>query len=248
MELKKSLYTILFSLIALLLLIEIIVFTQENFKSSYEIYTIISAFIVSFFAVVGDFSNTRSIFLAIIFSASLIYWWILSPGFLVNNIVNFCLIYAFLKWVSSPSFKIVLLVAVALFFYDFISVFITGRMIEMVVASIDIKSYGFLNFKYFGLGVGDIVMPGILIKSEYSYLSTKRTYVISELRIIGKRFDFLKELPLVSVITTVSYLIGLCLGLLFVFVIRIPQPLLVYIFPVMFLAMYISHKKYVLGN
>ena len=162
----------------------------------------------------------------------LIYNWILSRNWILNNFFAFSLCFVMLSFLTIRNFKICMILLSCIFFYDVFWVFFSKQifkknvMVEVAISlNIPIKlefprffSYSPLN-NCMILGLGDIILPGIIIK-------------------YCKNFDYLKfhnnikdHLNYYS-LSMKLYVVSLILAFLANFIFSHAQPVLFYIAPI----------------
>ena len=170
----------------------------------------------------------------------LILFWLNSPNWIINNIIAIVLMLNALMFFPRISIKTLILFSLALFCYDMIAVYFMDIMVETATIALENNIPLLITIpkslslseegRIFALGLGDIVLPGILIKEEIC-----RAKESALPRVMG--------LPLMPTVLFVGYVIGLFLAFLARLITQSPQPALVFIVPVMLILLFLAYYK-----
>ena len=177
-------------------------------------------------------------FILMIISAVTVGIYILTRHWVLNNIFGFCLVFTILSLFHIRSFKICAIMLISAFFYDVFWVYFSPYFFDqnvMVVAATSlnlpikleipilfedhpIKSCMFL-------GLGDLVLPGLVLKFCH-------------------RFDFIKNTKIYYPASILLYMLALSLSGIVIAVFKYPQPVLFYMCPVLLTGIgLISYKR-----
>jgi signal peptide peptidase-like protein 2B len=171
----------------------------------------------------GKYEIYSMIFLLLSFSIVLIY--IVTRHWILNNIFGFCLVFTILSIFHIRSFKICVVLLSFAFFYDVFWVYISPLLFQKNVMVFAASSLN-LPIKFeipifldehplkscMFLGLGDLVLPGLVIKFCH-------------------RFDFLKNSKVYYLTALLLYSLSLSLSGMVVVLFNSPQPVLFYVSP-----------------
>jgi signal peptide peptidase-like protein 2B len=171
----------------------------------------------------GKYEIYSMIFLLLSFSIVLIY--IVTRHWILNNIFGFCLVFTILSIFHIRSFKICVVLLAFAFFYDVFWVYISPLLFQknvMVFAAASLNLPIKFEIPIFleehplkscmFLGLGDLVLPGLVIKFCH-------------------RFDFLKNSKVYYLSALSLYSLSLSLSGMVVVLFNSPQPVLFYVSP-----------------
>jgi signal peptide peptidase-like protein 2B len=162
------------------------------------------------------------------FTVIIVIIYLITRHWILNNIFGFCLIFTILSLFHVRSFKICTILLISAFFYDVFWVYLSPILFKenvMVVAATSLNLPIKLEIPIFFvahplkscmfLGLGDIVLPGLVIK-------------------FTKRFDFIKSTSGVYYkISILLYMVALFLSGVVIYLTNHAQPVLFYMCPVL---------------
>ncbi len=166
---------------------------------------------------------------SVIMAATFPVLWLGFNNVLTSNILGILFLVSAFLVLPKMSLKIAIMIGVGMVIYDWIAVFETDLM--MNVASVAVREYiplllyipdpaNVWGRPIFALGLGDIVIPGLIIKAEMER---------------AKEYDLPRvwNIPLFTTVSIVGYFIGLGIATIAVFTFKAAQPALIYIIPTM---------------
>jgi len=171
----------------------------------------------------------------------LVIWWIMTGDLILNNVLGIALTMVAISFIRVPSMKVVTFLLVGLFVYDIFWVFYSsnffGKSVMVAVATKEannpvatiakalklptssmvpkLQLPNKLIFGHLMLGLGDLVMPGVLLS-------------------FALKFDYFKAGNPFNgyfAVALVGYAIGLIISMTMAFVFRTAQPALLYLVP-----------------
>lgn len=190
--------------------------------------------------------NKKIIFMKIEIYSFIILWitiiiitsYLLTRHWILNNLLGFCLVYTILSLFHIKSFKICAILLICAFMYDvfwvyFSPYFFKKNVMLMAATNLNLpikleipilfQSHPLKSCMF--LGLGDLVLPGFVVK-------------------FGRRFDFLKNTNIYYYSALALYLTALCLSGLVIIIFNYPQPVLFYMCPVLLIGMnYIACRR-----
>jgi signal peptide peptidase-like 2B len=177
-------------------------------------------------------------FLILILSIITVISYIITRHWMLNNLFGFCLVFTILSIFHIRSFKICAILLTSAFLYDVFWVYFSSYFFSqnvMVVAATSLNLPVKLEIPILlddhplkscmFLGLGDLVLPGLIIKFCH-------------------RFDFIKKSNVYYFSGLVLYLIALLLSGIVLAVFKYPQPVLFYISPLLICGIsYIAYRR-----
>jgi len=155
--------------------------------------------------------------------------WLVWPNWVTLDIAAVCMTIVFLVNFRDVSFKSAAIISLIVMIYDVVSVFGTGVMQKVasgVLGSVPMllivpRSFALQSERAFALGLGDIVIPGILImialREAKNYTNTKAGWM-----------------------TILGYVVGCILTFIVVVISKAPQPATIYLIPCTFLFLWLA--------
>eukprot|EP00742_Colponemidia_sp_Colp-10_P007865 GILJ01008482.1.p1 GENE.GILJ01008482.1~~GILJ01008482.1.p1 ORF type:complete len:504 (+),score=71.70 GILJ01008482.1:45-1556(+) len=157
-------------------------------------------------------------------SAGIVVAWALTKNWLLNNLLGVCLCLLFMRYFQMSSIKVAACLLILAFFYDIFWVFgsshVFGDNVMVAVASsVDLPLK--LELPHVGdappfacsmIGLGDLVLPGLLI-------------------CFARRFDQFKKVNVYFPIDLIAYVVGLAICGIILGVTGAAQPALLYLVP-----------------
>lgn len=175
--------------------------------------------------------------ISFLFSVILIYSWYVSRNWILNNTISFCLVFVLLSIIYIKNFKICMIILLCVFVYDSFWVFFSEQIFKKnvmvtVATSLNLPIKLELPFFFINnpvkscilLGLGDLVLPGIIIKYCRNFDKLKNTDNNNESNYYFKAGMIL-------------YIISLILAFIVAFVFNHAQPVLFYICPIFILGL-----------
>lgn len=177
-------------------------------------------------------------FLILIISIIIVISYIFTRHWLLNNLFAYCLVFTILSIFHIRSFKICAILLTSAFFYDvfwvYFSSYFFSRNVMLVAATslnlpvkleipILLDEHPLKSCMF--LGLGDLVLPGLIIKFCH-------------------RFDFIKKSNVYYYSGLLLYSIALLLSGIVLVVFKYPQPVLFYISPILICGIsYIAYRR-----
>jgi minor histocompatibility antigen H13 len=174
------------------------------------------------------------------------YVWLTNPNWLIVDFIALCIITNTLIAFPRISLKTLIVVCFALIIYDVLGVYVFGVMqdfaykaylINMPLLIVIPKTLSLQETqRLFMLGLGDIIIPGLLIREEI--LRAKENIVTAHIW---------NNIPLMPVVLSVGYVFGFAAVQGVLYYTHKPQPALVFLLPSMLIllgcAYYWESKK-----
>jgi signal peptide peptidase-like protein 2B len=178
-----------------------------------------------------------SLFLSLT-SAVVVLIYLMTRHWILNNIFGLCLVFTILSIFHIRSFKICAILLLSAFIYDVFWVYFSSFFFAqnvMVVAATSLNLPIKLEIPiFFGnhplkscmfLGLGDLVLPGLVLK-------------------FCNRFDFIKNTRVYFLASLLIYFLALLLSGAVLAIFKYPQPVLFYISPLLLIGIsFISYKR-----
>lgn len=176
-------------------------------------------------------------FIILIITILTVIAYLLTKHWILNNIFGFCLVFTILSLFHIRSFKICAILLMSAFLYDVFWVYFSPYFFTqnvMVVAATSMNLPIKLEIPIFFethplkscmfLGLGDLVLPGFVLKFCH-------------------RFDFLKNTKVYYISSLLLYVFALVLSGLAIAIVKYPQPVLFYMCPVLLIGIGIVAKR-----
>ena len=147
--------------------------------------------------------------------------WVVFPSWLTLDIAGLIVILWALANCKTLTFKQVLVLLIAVMIYDVVAVFGTGVMQIVALGAVKMhlplmltipQSFSLASSALFKIGLGDIVLPGLMI-------------------MIAFREGRQRRLPAVSWATIGGYIVGGLVTVTILFLTHVPQPATIYLVP-----------------
>jgi len=184
----------------------------------------------------ADIGRKKSvIILNLIVSSILPCLWLFRNNYIYADLLAISLVIFVLLNFPRISYKLTVLIAIGLLIYDVISVFHTKKMVEAATESLRYLSPTMLYIPDFSnlasgkfsiLGLGDICLPGIIIKAEIN-------------RSREENLPKIWKIYIFPVLLLAVYFASLVIGFKISIMTNSPQPALLYIIPAMLIAIFI---------
>lgn len=165
------------------------------------------------------------------------YSWIYFPNYLTINLTAFLMALWLLIQLRNISLIHLIPFLIGILIYDAVAVFKTEMMQAVAKFAVDRSlpmlfivptSFSLASPKFFGLGLGDVIFPGLII-------------------MIGIRKARYYKNKLLGILPVIGYIVGLLITLVALFLTKFPQPATIYLFPAtlggLFLAAWITGLK-----
>lgn len=182
----------------------------------------------------NTFMNLLGLSVAFVVSA----WWFMEPNWLVINIIGLCLVLQVLIGLPRIALKNLIIIAIGFVMYDIVAVYLLDTMEQVAGVAMDNqlpmliiipKTLSFTETdRIFALGLGDIMLPALLIKEE---IYRAKEY----------NFPIVLNAPLMPLVLIVGYVIGMISVIIVVFTLRISQPALIFIIPSMLMCLGVTY-------
>lgn len=178
-----------------------------------------------------------NIIISITIAFSIVFVWLLYPCWLTTNMLAISIVLYLLLYFPNIPLKTIIIAGLVLIVYDVAAVFILGIMQKLAGAALNYnlplliiipKSLAIKSDTLLVMGLGDIIYPGLLIRSEIYRAKTLNMPQIF-------------SLPLFPLALTVGYICGIAVGVFSLFYFQIAQPALLYIIPLMLIALLIAY-------
>jgi len=180
------------------------------------------------------FMNLLGLAVAFVVSAQ----WFLKPNWWIIDIIGICIVLQVLLGLPRITLQNLIIIAIGFVLYDVIVVYFLNTMArvagtamsnELPMLIMIPRTFSFAETSnIFALGLGDVMLPALLIKEEFYR---------------AKEYDFPKVLsiPLMPLVLGVGYVIGIAIAIIVAFTTRTGQPALVFIIPAMFACLGITY-------
>ena len=177
----------------------------------------------------GWTSVFRLYILPLLFALAINAWWMISPNWASVDLAATVVIVSMLTLTRVANVYTAIVALTALALYDIVNVFATGLMVKVALPSVGAlpilisipESLSMSAKTVAALGLGDIVIPGLVV-------------------LLAFREAKLKANRLLSVLIVVGYIIGLTIVDVVAGITRAPQPALLYISPMLILCLLIA--------
>ena len=168
-------------------------------------------------------SITGLTILCFVFSSLLGGWYFMGKHWVANNVFGLTLATSAIETIPIQSFSIASIMMGGLFIYDIFWVFGTDVMVSVaksfdapikLMFPLDFLEHGFSGASHTMLGLGDIVVPGLLIAMLCRYDNSQR---------VGSKFYFVTSI--------IAYIFGMVVTVVILQTFKAAQPALLYLVP-----------------
>ena len=172
---------------------------------------------------------TKSIWKRCTLSFLITFTWFVWPNWVTLDIAAVCMTIVFLVNSKDVTVRSIAIISCIVMIYDVVSVFGTGVMQKVasgVLGSVPMlfivpKHFAWVSERAFALGLGDVVIPGIIImialREAKNYTNTK-----------------------IGWMTILGYVVGCVLTFMVVVIFKTPQPATIYLIPCTFLFLWFA--------
>ena len=218
----KNLISTIFTILVILQAFTSLYLTLKSFLESYELHNKFAIFQMVIFG------NEVYVYLCCLVCGFIVLTWFVTKHWILNDLIGFCFVFTILSLLHLNSFKISVFLLFCTFLYDVFWVFYSPKIFSdnlMVSAATQLNLPIKLEIPIFDnrnplkncvfLGIGDLVIPGFLIK-------------------FCRKFDFLKGTNRYYNASMILYAMSLLSSGFVMIFFNHAQPVLLYVFPIMF--------------